>query len=261
MMRSLYIAATGMIAQETKMNLVANNLANGSTTGFKKVRAEFEDLLSEKIAATQAPRPEGGGRPAPLESGLGVRVAASTRNFASGALINTANPLDIALEGGGFLAVRRPDGEIAYTRAGNLRVDADGRLVTQQGYPLEPDIVIPQEAVDIAIERNGEVRVRVPGKDDTLVAGQIEVAVFQNEGGLESLGGTLLRRSEASGAPLITTPGTNSAGALLQGFLEGSNVQTVEEMIDLITTQRAYEMNSKVIQSADQMMQRLSQLR
>jgi flagellar basal-body rod protein FlgG len=261
MMRSLTTAATGMIAQETKMNVVAHNLANANTAGYKKVRAEFEDLLYERLQTAEAQRPEGGGRPSPLESGLGVRVASTSRSFAMGALINTQNPLDVAIEGSGFYQVRMQDGDIAYTRAGNLRIDGDGRVVTQQGLPIEPEIRIPQEAIEVTFGKDGQVNVRLPSRDESISVGQIELALFQNPGGMEAMGDTLLRRTEASGQPLIVAPGNEGSGPLQQGFLEGSNVTTVEEMIDLITTQRAYEMNSKVIQSADQMLQKLTNLR
>ena len=261
MMRSLSIAATGMLAQELKMNVTANNLANANTAGFKRARAEFEDLLTEKIAQAEGPREVGGGRPSPLEVGLGVRVAATTRSFGQGDLINTQNPLDVAIEGAGFFAVRTPNGDSAYTRAGNLRVDAEGRLVTQQGLLLEPAITLPQDATEVSIDSAGRVTARIPGSDLPVDVGQLELTTFTNPGGLESMGDTLLRATEASGAPRTGAPGQDGAGALQQGFLEGANVKTVEEMIDLITTQRSYEMSSKVIQTADQMLQRLSQLR
>ncbi len=254
MMRSLSIAATGMIAQETKMNVVANNLANATTTGFKKARAEFEDLLVEQLAAPA-------GQPAPLESGLGVRVAATTRDFGQGDLINTQNPLDVAIQGNGFFQVRTPDGEVAYTRAGNLRVDGTGQLVTQNGLLMEPGIEVPEDATSVTIDRDGRVSATVPGRDAPQVLGQLDIAVFANPGGLQALGDTMLKATEASGEPLITAPGSDGAGTLQQGMLEGANVKTVEEMIDLITAQRSYEMSSKVIQSADQMLQRLSNLR
>jgi flagellar basal-body rod protein FlgG len=261
MMRSLSIAATGMLAQETKMNVVANNLANASTTGFKRARAEFADLLTEKLASAEAPREDGGSRPAPLESGLGVRVASTTRSFGAGDMISTGNPLDVAIEGNGFIQVRTPDGELAYTRAGNLRLDGDGRLVTQGGFLVEPGITVPADATQMTIDREGRVLATVPGRDEPLELGTLELAMFANPGGLESLGDTLLKATPGSGAPIIATAGTEGAGTFSQGFLEGANVKTVEEMIDLITTQRSYEMSSKVIQSADQMLQRLSSLR
>jgi flagellar basal-body rod protein FlgG len=253
MMRSLSIAATGMIAQENKMNVVAHNLANASTTGFKRQRAEFADLVAEQVGA--------GGRPSAVENGLGVRVGATTRTLTAGDLLTTNNPLDLAIEGQGFLQVEMPDGDIGYTRAGNLRVDGDGRLVAQNGWPLEPRIEVPPDALSVAVDRDGRVTARVPGKELPTELGKIELAVFTNPGGLEALGDTMLRATEASGRPQVVTPGEEGSGNLLQGMLEGANVKTVEEMIDLITTQRAYEMTSKVIQSADQMLQRLAQLR
>lgn len=261
MMRALSIAATGMTAQELKMNVTANNLANANTTGFKKARAEFEDLLAEQISGAEAPRAEGGARPSPLEFGLGVRVASTTRSFAQGDMINTQNPLDIAIEGRGFLAVRLPTGDLAYTRAGSLRIDADGRLVTQQGMTLDPPITVPDGTTDVEITNDGRVHAKVSGSEKLVDIGQIEMTTFPNPGGLESLGDTMLRATEAAGQPTTSTPGNDGAGGIAQGFLEGANVSTVEEMIDLITTQRAYEMSSKVIQTADQMLQRLSNLK
>jgi flagellar basal-body rod protein FlgG len=261
MLRSLYTAATGMEAQELKMDVIAHNLANTSTTGFKKTRAEFEDLLSENIRAPTAPSPEGGSAPSGLQVGLGVRTIATTRSLAQGDLLNTQNPLDVAIEGSGFFRIQRPSGEPAYTRAGNFRVDAAGRLVTQQGELLEPGITVPQEATGLTIRPDGQVLARVQGRDTEVELGTIELAVFPNPGGLESLGGNLFQTTAASGEPQFARPGELGTGALAQGYLEGANVRAVEEMIDMITTQRAYEMNSKVIQTADQMLQRLTSLR
>ncbi|MES1206115.1 MAG: flagellar basal-body rod protein FlgG [Pseudomonadota bacterium] len=261
MLRSLYTAATGMDAQQTKMDVIAHNLANASTTGFKKTRAEFEDLLSETIKPAGLPQGQGGGSPSPLQVGLGVRTESTTRSFAQGDLQNTQNPLDVAIQGGGFLRVQRSNGELAYTRAGNLRVDAEGRLVTQQGELMQPPVTIPKDATAVTIQTDGTVLVTMPGKTDPTQAGTIELSVFPNPGGLESLGDNLLTETAASGAPVNVKPGEQGAGTLSQGFLETANVKAVEEMIDMITTQRAYEMNSKVIQTADQMLQRLTSLR
>lgn len=261
MMRALSIAATGMVAQETKMNVVAHNLANANTTGFKRQRAEFADLLPEILAGATAPDAEGGSRPAPLESGLGVRVASTTRSLQQGDMISTNNPLDVAIQGAGFLPVRLPNGEMGVTRAGNLRVDGDGRLVNQSGLAVDPQITVPPDATALTIERDGRVLAHVEGREDAVELGLLQLAMFQNPGGLEALGDGLLRATEASGKAELVNVGEAGAGTLQQGFLEGANVKTVEEMIDLITTQRSYEMSSKVIQSADQMLQRLSNLR
>jgi flagellar basal-body rod protein FlgG len=196
-----------------------------------------------------------------LQVGLGVRTVATTRSFAQGDMISTNNPLDLAIEGTGFFKIQRPNGEAAYTRAGNLRLDATGRLCTQNGDILEPGITVPQEATAVTIKPDGVVEAKVPGRDEPSELGTIELAVFANPGGLESIGNNLMVATGASGEAINLKPGEQGAGALSQGFLEGANVKAVEEMIDMISTQRAYEMNSKVIQSADQMLQRLTSLR
>jgi flagellar basal-body rod protein FlgG len=261
MLRSLYTAATGMEAQQLKMDVISNNLANTSTTGFKKVRAEFEDLLSETIRGAAAPDPRGGTSPSPLQVGLGVRTGATTRSFGQGELITTHNPLDVAIEGEGFFRVVRPGGEPAYTRAGNFRVDATGRLVTQRGELLDPDVTIPPDATAIEIRADGAVLAKVPGREQPEDIGHLELFTFPNPAGLEAIGGNLLVQTSGSGQAIQARPGELGAGALAQGFLEGANVKAVEEMIEMITTQRAYELNSKVIQSADQMLQKLTNLR
>jgi flagellar basal-body rod protein FlgG len=261
MLRSLYTAATGMEAQQTKMDVIAHNLANTNTTGFKKGRAEFEDLLSETIRAAGAPNAQGGGQPSPLQVGLGVRTVSTTRSFSQGDMIATNNPMDVAIEGTGFFRVQRENGEYAYTRAGNFRVDATGRVVTQQGELLEPGIQIPPEATNVSIRADGTVTVRMPGRDESSEVGTIELSTFTNPGGLEAIGGNLVIATEASGEAIQVRPGDQGTGTLMQGYLEGANVKAVEEMIDMITVQRAYEMNSKVIQTADQMLQKLTSLR
>jgi flagellar basal-body rod protein FlgG len=261
MLRSLYTAATGMDAQQTKLDIIAHNLANTSTTGFKRTRADFEDLLSETIRSATAPVAQGGGRPEPLQVGLGVRTATTTRSFSQGDMQSTQNPLDIAIEGSGFFRVQRANGDFGYTRAGNFRTDATGRLVTQTGEIVDPGLNIPQDATAVTIRSDGTVLVQVPGRTDPTELGTINLALFTNPGGLESLGSNLYGATAASGEPILAKPGEQGAGSLSQGYLEGANVQAVEEMVDMITTQRAYEMNSKVIQSADQMLQRLTQLR
>ena len=256
MMRALYTAATGMNAQEIKMQVTANNLSNASTTGYKKTRAEFEDLLVETLRPAQA-----GGRPIALEVGLGVRAAGTSRSFSQGDLIGTQNPLDLAIQGDGFLSVRQADGSIALTRAGNLRVDSEGQLVTQQGLIVEPGFRVPGDATELTIGEDGRVRATISGRTATQDLGSLELAMVENPGGLSAVGGALLIPTDSSGRTQMVRPGEGGSGKLLQGFIEGSNVKTVEEMIDLITTQRAYEMQSKVIQTADQMLQRLTNLR
>jgi flagellar basal-body rod protein FlgG len=261
MLRSLYTAATGMEAQQLKMDVISNNLANTSTTGFKKVRAEFEDLLSETLHGAAAPDPRGGTAPAPLQVGLGVRTGTTTRSFGQGELVTTNNPLDVAVEGAGFFRITRPNGEFAYTRAGNFRVDATGRLVTQRGELLDPAITIPTDATEVQIQQDGTVLARTPGRPQPEQLGQLELFTFPNPAGLEAVGGNLLTETAGSGQAVQARPGELGAGTLAQGMLEGANVKAVEEMIEMISTQRAYELNSKVIQTADQMLQRLTNLR
>ena len=261
MLRSLYTAATGMEAQELKMDTISNNLANASTTGFKRTRAEFEDLLSETVRAPSEADPRGGTAPSPLEVGLGVRTVATTRSFTQGDMINTQNQLDVAIEGNGFFVVQRANGEPAYTRAGNFRVDATGRLCTPNGDLVDPEIVVPPESVNLTIRPDGAVEARVPGRDEPVPLGTIELVQFANPGGLQAMGNNLLAASPSSGEAVRLRPGEQGMGSLAQGYLETSNVKAVEEMIDMISTQRAYEMNSKVIQTADQMLQRLTSLR
>jgi flagellar basal-body rod protein FlgG len=261
MLRSLYTAATGMDAQQTKLDIIAHNLANTSTTGFKRARADFEDLLSETIRSATAPTAQGGGRPEALQIGLGVRTATTTRSFDQGDMTATENPLDIAIEGNGFFRIHRANVDFAYTRAGNFRVDATGRLVTQTGEIVDPALNVPQDATSVTIRGDGTVLAQVPGRSDPTELGTIHLSMFTNPGGLEALGSNLYGATAASGEPTMAKPGEQGAGTLSQGYLENANVKAVEEMVDMITTQRAYEMNSKVIQSADQMLQRLTQLR
>ena len=261
MLRSLYTAATGMTAQETKMDVISNNLANASTIGFKKTRAEFADLLSETLRASQAPDPRGGSDAGPIQVGLGVRTAATTRSQAQGDLLLTNNPYDVAIQGTGYFRVQRPNGEYAYTRAGNFHVDTNNRLVTQNGEQLDANIVLPADTTALTIKTDGSVQATVAGNPAPAELGQIQLSVFPNPAGLESLGNNLMAASAASGPPLQVKPGDQGSGSLQQGAQESANVKAVEEMIDMISAQRAYELNSKVIQTADQMLQRLTQLR
>jgi flagellar basal-body rod protein FlgG len=261
MLRSLYTAATGMEAQSLRLDVISNNLANTSTTGFKKVRAEFEDLLSETVQGAAAPDPRGGTPPAPLQVGLGVRTGSTTRSWTQGDMTNTGNKLDLAIEGTGFFRIQRPDGSLAYTRAGNFRVDATGRLVTQRGEIVEPGLTLPPDTLDLSIQADGTVSAKVSGRDAPQEVGRLELATFPNPAGLEAVGGNLFVQTVGSGEALAVRPGEQGSGALSQGFLEGANVKAVDEMIDMISTQRAYELNSKVITTADQMLQRLVQMR
>lgn len=261
MLRSLYTAATGMEAQQLRMDVTANNLANANTTGFKRTRAEFEDLLAETITPAGVPTQQGGARAAPLQVGLGVKPVATTRSYAQGDLVNTQNPLDLAIEGPGFFRVQRTNGEFGYTRAGNFRVDANGQLQTQRGEAIEPSINVPHDAMAVTVRADGTVTAKTPGRDDLTELGRLELVMFPNPGAMESIGGNLMSANAASGDPFVVKPGEQGAGLLSQGFLESSNVEAVEEMINMITTQRSYELNSKVIQTADQMLQKLTSLR
>ncbi len=261
MLRSLFTAATGMEAQQLKMDVIANNLANASTTGYKKQRAEFEDLLSETMQSAGAADPRGGTAPAPLQVGLGVRTGSTSRSYTQGDMLHTSGSLDVAIQGDGFLRVQLPNGDNAYTRAGNLRLDSTGRLVTQNGELIDPPIQVPPEATQVAIGADGVVTAQVAGRTEAQNLGSLELATFTNVNGLHSLGNNLFTATPASGNAQIGKPGQQGLGTLLQGYLENANVKAVEEMIDMISAQRAYELNSKVIQTADQMLQRLTSIR
>ncbi len=261
MLRSLYTAATGMEAQQLKMDVIANNLANTNTTGFKKVRAEFEDLLSETIRGGEAPDPRGGANPTPLQCGLGVRTGSTARNFGQGDLLNSGNPLDLAIQGGGFFRVLRPAGDYGYTRAGSFRADATGRVVDGEGNPLDPQITLPTDTTQVTVKSDGTIWVTEAGNNTPQQVGQLQLYTFPNPAGLEAIGGNLLVQSAASGDPTATNPGENGSGTLAQGYLEGANVRAVDEMVDMIATQRAYELNTNVIKTADQMLQRITNLR
>jgi flagellar basal-body rod protein FlgG len=259
--RSLYTAATGMEAQSLRIDVIANNLSNSTTTAFKRTRAEFEDLLSDTIRGAAAPDPRGGTAPSPLQVGLGVRAGGTTRAWGQGELLATHGKLDLAIEGPGFFQVRRADGSFAYTRAGNLRVDATGRLANQRGEIVEPGITVPADTLDLTIQGDGQILARVSGNDVPQEVGRLELAAFPNPSGLEAIGGNLFVQTPASGDPVLARPGEQGTGLLNQGFLEGSNVKAVEEMIDMISAQRGYELSSKVIATADQMLQKLTTLR
>jgi flagellar basal-body rod protein FlgG len=250
-----------MDAQQLKMDVIANNIANASTTGFKKGRPEFEDLLSETIRAAAAPDPQGGSQPSAVQVGLGVKTGATTQSFSQGDMLNTGNPLDVAIGGDGFFRVQKANGDLAYTRAGNFKIDAAGRLTTVHGELIEPGVNVPPEAQQVTIAADGTVTATIPGRTDPQQLGQIELTNFQNPAGLSALGSNLFAATPASGEPINAKPGENNMGTLSQGFLEGANVKAVEEMIDMISTQRAYELNSNVIKTADQMLQRVTNIR
>ena len=263
MLRCLYTAASGMEANETQMDVISNNLANASTTGFKKVTAGFEDLLSETIRQPTGPNTASGnteGQPTGLQVGLGTRVATTSLTLTQGDMINTNNPFDLAIQGSGYFKVQQADGTFGYTRAGNFTVSSQGRLVTQSGLVVEPGITVPQQATQVTINPDGTVLATLAGQAQPQQLGQIELATFTNPGGLVAQGGNLFTESSASGQAITTKSGEQGTGTISQGFLEGSNVQAVNEMIDMIAAQRSYEMNSKVISTADDMLSRLTSL-
>jgi len=254
-MQSLSIAATGMMAQQLNVEVISNNIANMSTSGFKRQRAEFQDLLYQNLRRVGTNSSDAGTIvPAGVQVGLGVKTGSVYRIMTQGNLDNTENKLDVAIQGRGYFRVEMPSGEDAYTRAGSFQISPDGQLVTADGYTLAPGITIPQEATDITISRDGQVQVTIQGQTDAQVVGQIELAAFANEAGLDPLGDNLFIETAASGAPTLGTPASDGIGSVLQGFLETSNVNAVTEITTLITAQRAYEMNAKVITATDEMM-------
>jgi flagellar basal-body rod protein FlgG len=261
-MRSLSIAATGMQAQQLNVEVISNNIANMNTTGFKRQRAEFEDLLYQSLerpgATTSA---TGTVAPMGIQLGAGVKAAAVGRVTAQGAITRTDNSTDIAISGRGYIQVTQPDGATAYTRAGNLGVDGEGRLVTAEGYPVDPAVTIPGDTVQLTIAADGTVEALLAGQTEPTVLGQIELANFVNAAGLDAVGDNLFLETAASGPPVIGTPGAEGFGRVMQGFLETSNVNSVEEISALIIAQRAYEMNAKVITASDEMMQTANQVR
>ena len=254
MMRALNTAASGMAAQHTSVDVIAHNLANVNTTGFRKQRAEFEDLIYQTIRTPGGTTGEGQKLPTGIQVGEGVRVVSTTQMHMQGSLLQTGSTLDLAVEGDGFFQIQRPGGEIAYTRAGNFRVDAEGRLVTVDGYQVEPAITIPANATHVSISPNGMVSVNVPGQNASQDVGQLTLAGFVNPAGLLAIGRTMFTPTDASGEPIVGQPGTEGLGTLAAGFLEASNVEVVNEMIDLIASQRAYEVNQKVITTSDEML-------
>ena len=254
-MRSLWTSTTGMSAQNLNMDVIANNLANVSTTGFKKSRADFQDLLYQIMKVPGSPTSADTRSPTGIQVGLGVKPAAVTKVFTEGDIVQTANPLDVAIEGSGFFQVEMPDGNTAFTRAGNLKLDGDGRLTTSDGFPIQPEIVIPEDAREITISQTGLVSALVGDDTTSTELGNIDLADFVNEAGLVAIGRNLFRETDASGAAALGTPGSDGYGTLLQGYVENSNVNLVEEMAHMITTQRAFEINSNVVSTSDEMMQ------
>ena len=260
MIRSLWISKTGLDAQQTKMDVISNNLANVSTSGFKRSRAVFEDLLYQTLRQPGAASSQQTQLPTGLQIGTGVRPVATERVFTQGNLQQTDNNKDVAIQGNGFFQVLLPDGITAYTRDGSFQIDAQGQLVTSSGYAVQPAITIPADAQTLTIGRDGVVTVTQPGSAQPVQVGALLLATFANPAGLESKGENLFLETAASGNPTGNEPGSNGAGTLVQGYTETSNVNVVEELVSMIQTQRAYEINSKAITTSDQMLQRLSQL-
>jgi len=262
MMRSLDIGATGMLAQQTNVEVISHNIANMNTTAYQRRRAEFQDLLYQNMRRVGSDSSDAQTTvPTGVQIGLGVKTAAVYRITETGNLVMTENPLDLAINGEGYFQVELPSGDTAYTRAGSFQLDDNGDIVTADGYVVQPAINIPEDAIDITVNKSGEVYYSQDGSTALTNAGQLEMAIFSNEGGLIALGDNLFQETDASGAPTTGAPGADGFGMIEQGFLETSNVNAVEEVTNLITAQRAYEMNSKVIETSDQMLATLTNLR
>ncbi len=256
MMRSLWTAGTGMKGQQTNMDVISNNIANVNTTGFKKYRVDFQDLMYQNMRAAGTNTGDDNNQvPTGVDLGHGVKVAATQRVYLQGAFQETGNTLDMAIQNDGFFQINMPDGTIAYTRDGSFKKDETGRVVTSDGYTLEPAITIPDDATSVTISPDGRVSVTIAGQNEPDEIGQIELARFINPAGLVAIGQNLVTQSAASGEPMISNPGTDGAGTVVQRYLEMSNVQLVEEMVNMIVCQRAYEINGKAVTTSDEMLQ------
>ena len=260
MINSLWIAKTGMTAQQTQLDVISHNLANVSTNGFKRNNAVFEDLIYQNLRQVGAQNDEQNQLPTGLHLGLGVRTVATSRTFTQGSFQQSNNSLDVAINGNGFFEVNLPDGTIGYTRDGSFQLDAQGRMVTSSGLPVANGITVPPNAIKVSISADGIVSATLPGNPAPQQLGNIAMSSFVNPAGLEPVGQNMYKESAASGQPQQGQPGTNGLGFIKQGFLEASNVNVVEELVTMIQTQRAYEMNSKAISTSDQMLAKLSQL-
>jgi flagellar basal-body rod protein FlgG len=262
MIRSLNIAATGMLAQQTNVEVISNNIANMNTTAYSRRRPEFNDLLYQNLRRVGANSSDSGTIvPAGVQLGLGVRTAAVYRITEQGSLLNTDNTLDLAVQGKGYFRVTMPNGESAYSRDGSFQLSADRQIVTHNGYTVTPGLTIPANAVSVSINASGQVSAKIDGQTTPQVIGQFDLATFANEAGLEAIGDNMFLETPASGQATVSTPGQLGYGTLLQGFLETSNVNVVSEVTNLISAQRAYEMNSKVIKTSDEMMGSVTQLK
>jgi len=254
MIRALYTSSSGMQAQQLNLDAIANNLANVNTAGFKRTRVDFQDLLYQTFRAAGTVSAQGTTFPTGIQVGHGTRPVATQRIFSQGDFQQTENPLDLVIEDGGFFQIIRPDGTTGYTRSGAFKKDGTGRVVTSDGFPLQPGITIPADATSVTVGTDGTVSVTQPGQSTAQQVGTIQLARFVNPGGLVSVGRSLFVPTQASGDAIVANPGTDGIGTLAQGFLEMSNVKVVEEMVAMITSQRAYEANSKAIQTADEML-------
>ncbi|MBI5755605.1 MAG: flagellar basal-body rod protein FlgG [Nitrospirae bacterium] len=261
MMRSLYISATGMEAQQLNIDIISNNLANVNTAGFKKSRGDFQDLLYQTMRMAGAPSGSGTQVPAGIQMGSGVRPASVQRIFTQGDFQNTQNSLDLAIEGDGFFQIVMPDGTAAYTRAGSFKKDSSGRVVTSDGFTVEPSITIPADALNVTISANGTVSILQAGNPVPTEIGTIQLTRFSNPSGLNSIGRNLFLPTAASGEAIAGTPGETGFGTIAQGFIEASNVNIAEELVNMIIGQRAYEINSKAIQTADEMMRTANEVK
>jgi flagellar basal-body rod protein FlgG len=260
MIRSLWISKTGMEAQQTQLDHISNNLANVATSGYKRAHAQFEDLIYQNLRQSGAASSEQTQLPTGLQVGLGTRAVATARNFTQGNLQQSGGNLDVAIKGNGFFQIQLPDGGTAYTRDGSFQLDSQGQVVTNSGYLVQPGITIPATAQSVTIAADGTVTVALPGQATPQSVGQLQLATFVNPAGLEPRGSNLFGETASSGTPTSASPGQSGLGSLQQGFLETSNVNVVEELVSMIQTQRAYELNSKAISTSDQMLQRLAQL-
>jgi flagellar basal-body rod protein FlgG len=260
MIRSLWIAKTGMDAQQSNLDVITNNLANVSTNGFKGSRAVFQDLLYQNVRQVGAQSSQQTQLPSGLQFGTGVRTVSTERLFTQGNLQQTNNTYDLAIQGSGFFQVLMPDGTLAYTRDGSFQLDSQGQLVTSSGYQVQPSITIPSGTQSVTIARDGTVSVSLPGTTTTSQVGQLQLATFMNPAGLDAKGENLFAETASSGAPIINTADSNGTGYLSQGYVETSNVDVVEEMTNMISAQRAYEINSKAVTASDQMLQKLTQM-
>lgn len=260
MMRSLWTSASGMNVQQTNLDAISNNLANVNTTGFKKVRAEFQDLLYQTLSAPGSDTSNNTETPSGIQVGLGSKLVATNRIFSQGSLKNTGNPLDMAISGNGFFQVTLPDGTTGYTRDGSFNIDQNGQVVTSQGYALDPQVNIPQGTLGISVGKDGTVSVDI-GEGEPQVAGNLQLVNFINPSGLKALGGNVYQATNASGDPVVGNPGDLGFGSIESNFLEGSNVNVAEEMINMIIGQRAFEATSRSVRTADQVLTEINQLK